>query len=332
MLASNIMKAEPMVAIHCCAYNHESYIRDALEGFVNQKVKFSIIAIVHDDASSDSTAEIIREYHSRFPQIIYPIFEKENQYSKPGKPLRKIMENAIIKTCAKYVAYCEGDDYWTDPLKLQKQVDFLESHPEYSMCVTNATAIKQFGERVILPFNLGDCDCDISMKDLIVKGGGCCSTNTLLIRMDKYKEYVAKDLQFHVGDYPMQMYMGHVGKVRFLSDNTAVYRFEHPGSWTGKDLKKNLKEKEEIAKKTCQLLLKMDEVMSFAYSDIIVSYVNRLMYDFFYQNKKYTKARKYWKRLDNPIQSLGWGIAFDVYGFSWIHKIVGICRAKISSK
>ena len=120
-----------MVTIRCLTYNHEPYIRQCLEGFVMQKTNFRFEAIVHDDASTDGTATIIREYAERYPDIIRPIYETENQYSKHDGSIRRIMD---AHTHGKYVALCEGDDYWTDPLKLQKQVDFLESHPDYVMC------------------------------------------------------------------------------------------------------------------------------------------------------------------------------------------------------
>ena len=120
-----------MVTIRCLTYNHEPYIRQCLEGFVMQKTNFPFEAIVHDDASTDGTAAIIREYAEKYPDIIKPILETENQYSKHDGSLRRILD---AHTHGKYVAMCEGDDYWTDPYKLQKQVDFLESHPDFVMC------------------------------------------------------------------------------------------------------------------------------------------------------------------------------------------------------
>lgn len=122
-----------MVTIRCLAYNHEPYIRQCLEGFVMQKTNFRFEAIVHDDASTDGTAAIIREYAKKYPDIIKPIFETENQYSKKDGSLRRIMD---AHTHGKYVAICEGDDYWIDPLKLQKQVDFLERNPKISYVFT----------------------------------------------------------------------------------------------------------------------------------------------------------------------------------------------------
>lgn len=123
-----------LVAIHCLVYNHEPYLRDCLEGFVMQQTNFPFVAIVHDDASTDGSAAIIREYEEKYPNIIKPIYETENQYSKHDGSLGRIMNAAIDATGAKYVAMCEGDDYWTDPLKLQKQVDFLEANEEYGTC------------------------------------------------------------------------------------------------------------------------------------------------------------------------------------------------------
>ena len=121
------MNTPLMVTIRCITYNHESYIRQCLDGFLMQKTTFRFEAIVHDDASTDGTATIIREYADKYPNIIKPIFETENQYSKRDGSLRRILD---AHTHGKYIAMCEGDDYWTDPYKLQKQVDFLESHPD----------------------------------------------------------------------------------------------------------------------------------------------------------------------------------------------------------
>ena len=128
------MITKPLVAINCLVYNHEPYLRDCFEGFVMQQTNFPFVAIVHDDASMDGSAAIIREYEEKYPHIFKPIYETENQYSKRDGSLDRIMDEAINATDAKYVAMCEGDDYWTDPLKLQKQVDFLEANPEFSMC------------------------------------------------------------------------------------------------------------------------------------------------------------------------------------------------------
>lgn len=116
-----------MVTVQCLAYNQEAFIRQCLDGFVMQRTNFRFEAVVHDDASTDGTPAIIREYAAKYPDIIKPILETENQYSKHDGSLKRAI---YAHTHGKYVALCEGDDYWTDPLKLQKQVDLMEAHPD----------------------------------------------------------------------------------------------------------------------------------------------------------------------------------------------------------
>ena len=135
-----------LVAIHCLVYNHEPYLRDCFEGFVMQKTNFRFVAVVHDDVSTDNSAAIIREYSEKYPDIFRPIYETENQWSKPDGSLERIMNAAIDATGAKYIAMCEGDDYWIDPYKLQKQVDYMEAHPEYSMCFHKAKVLSDIEE------------------------------------------------------------------------------------------------------------------------------------------------------------------------------------------
>ena len=128
------MERTPLVSIRCTVYNHEPYLRQCLDGFVMQQTNFPFEAIVHDDASTDGSTAIIREYAEKYPDIIKPIYETENLYSKHDGSWRRVLD-AAIHPAAKYVALCEGDDFWTDPYKLQIQVDFLETHPDYSLSV-----------------------------------------------------------------------------------------------------------------------------------------------------------------------------------------------------
>src|SRR5690606_8962533 len=120
-------RREPVLSIVCLAYNHAGFIRDTLEGFLLQETDFPFEVIVHDDASTDDTAAIIRDYAARFPGVIRPVYQRENQY-RLGVPFSTRL---FASARGQYIAYCEGDDYWTDPRKLQIQVDFLEQHPDY---------------------------------------------------------------------------------------------------------------------------------------------------------------------------------------------------------
>lgn len=121
---------KPTVSIACLVYNHEPFLRDCFEGFVMQQTTFPIEILVHDDASTDHSADIIREYTAKYPDLFKPIYQTENQYSK-GVDVFSIN---VKRAQGKYIAMCEGDDYWTDPLKLQKQVEFLEANPDFSLC------------------------------------------------------------------------------------------------------------------------------------------------------------------------------------------------------
>jgi len=126
------------VIIRCVVYNHEKYLRDCLNGFVMQKADFKFAALVHDDASTDSSKTIIEDYARRYPDLVIPFFEEENLYSRKDGSLGRTMREILSRYPSKYVAICEGDDYWTDPFKLQKQVDFLESNPDFSTCFHKA--------------------------------------------------------------------------------------------------------------------------------------------------------------------------------------------------
>ena len=140
---------KPLVAIHCMVYNHAPFLRECFDGFVMQQTTFPFVAIVHDDASTDGSADIIREYEAKYPHIFKPIYQMVNQHSIPGVSVVQTINNAIQETGAKYIAMCEGDDYWTDPLKLQKQVDFLESNLEYSFCCHRFKILKNEENQLI---------------------------------------------------------------------------------------------------------------------------------------------------------------------------------------
>ena len=136
-----------MVSVIMLCYNHEKYLREAIESVVNQKTSFDYELIIHDDASTDGSQAIIREYQAKYPQIIHAILQEENQYSKKV-PIRRTFIDPVIR--GKYIASCEGDDYWSDENKLQSQVDFLESHEDYVGCTHNCSIIDKAGNKTNL--------------------------------------------------------------------------------------------------------------------------------------------------------------------------------------
>ena len=159
------MEIKPLVSISCITYNHAPYIRQCLDGFLMQKTTFPFEILIHDDASTDNTADIIREYERKYPDIIKPIYQKENQYSK-GIPISATFN--WPRAMGKYIALCEGDDYWIDPLKLQKQIDVLEKDPACSLCFHNAI-IKNFQNNTEIEFNKKGKKNVYSIRDAIVR-------------------------------------------------------------------------------------------------------------------------------------------------------------------
>lgn len=131
---------EILVSVSCLAYNHENYIQKCLDGFLMQKTNFAFEILIHDDASTDKTVSIIKDYEKKYPKMIFPIYQKENQFSKRKGSLSVTFNYPRAK--GKYIAMCEGDDYWSDPLKLQRQVDFLENNEDYNVCVHNTNILK----------------------------------------------------------------------------------------------------------------------------------------------------------------------------------------------
>ena len=220
-----VKKEEPiLVAIHCLVYNHEPYLRDCFEGFVMQKTNFRFVAIVHEDASTDNSAAIIREYEAKYPDIFRPIYETENQWSKPDGSLGRIMSAAIDATGAKYIAMCEGDDYWTDPYKLQKQVDFLENHPDFVACFHNARVM---GNRVYRLFNPVNENPYPTTEDIITRHW-FISTQTLVYR-NVIKSCPEWGFQVMNGDYMLELLLAKEGRFHYMDDLMAVYRQQGQG-------------------------------------------------------------------------------------------------------
>lgn len=220
---------KPLVVIRCITYNHEPYIKDALEGFVMQKTDFPVVAIVHDDASTDNTAAIIREYAEKYPDIIFPIYETENQYSKRDGSLGKIMKAAQDATEAKYVALCEGDDYWTDPLKLQKQVDILNNSTDVSLVYTGFNNINEKGEifyrkhyeEYMLRSKSGHILSELFRDNFIL-------TCTTCFRLSAFNSDLVANCQTKL-DYSYFLGAASLGRCVYIPERTSNYRLSPTG-------------------------------------------------------------------------------------------------------
>lgn len=176
----------PLVSICCITYNHEKYIRDAIEGFLMQKTDFPFEIIIHDDASTDKTADIIREYEKEYPEIFTCVYQEENQLSKGIRPLPTYI---FPKVRGKYIALCEGDDYWTDPMKLQIQVDAMKKYPQCWMSFHPAFEISSNGEKIGITGRMADENFKIfSPHEVILGGGEFSPTASLIFRNELLKD------------------------------------------------------------------------------------------------------------------------------------------------
>ena len=205
----------PLVSVRCTTFNQEKYIAECLEGFLIQKTDFPFEVIVHEDASTDKTAKIIREYELKYPNIIKPIYETENQYSKQDGSFTRII-NAHLK--GKYIAMCEGDDYWIDENKLQRQVDFLESHPDYVLSAENGYTLYTNNNKMKL-FST-DKSCDYSMDEMLMKRRFPTAS---VLYPRKFQEAYAK-LPKASFDTKLWVFLATKGKVHFDATVSSVYR------------------------------------------------------------------------------------------------------------
>lgn len=229
-----------MVSICSLAYNHEKYIRQALDGFVNQKTNFKYEILIHDDASTDGTADIIREYEKKYPDLIKPIYQTENQYSKG----RKIsFEIQFPRASGKYIAMCECDDYWTDEYKLQKQFDAMEQNPNCSFCTHVVQLINEDGTKrdEVRPaknfVNSGLIKSDNFSKIAFGSHAYFFQTSTYFFKTEYAKElsestpdFVKAPVSF--GDSSLMLYLSTKGDAYFIDEIMSCYRGCSRGSWS----------------------------------------------------------------------------------------------------
>ena len=219
---------EPMVSICCAAYNHAPYIAQALESFLAQDVPIEIL--VHDDASTDGTQDILRDYARRYPDVVRPLFETENQYSR-GVAIDPTFNYPRAR--GKYIALCEGDDCWCDPHKLRRQVDYMEAHPDCTFCFTNGVIRDADGrapDRPFLPYSEKDAPGYFAADHTYTLGDFCAlnfvPTATFLFPRSALDRLPPSfwDKPCPHGDLKLRMYLTAAGYAAYLHAFTCVYR------------------------------------------------------------------------------------------------------------
>ena len=279
---------EYMVSIICTAYNHERYIRQAIESFLAQKTNFKFEVLINDDASTDRTADIIREYEKRYPEIIFPVYQEKNLYSQGIKITPILLERAR----GKYIAVCEGDDFWLYPYKLQKQVDFLEAHSDYSLCVHAGATANEKGE--ILQFDkisMGSEDHTVTMEELLAHRG--FPTNAIV-----YPRAVRTDLEIPFqgncvnGDYAQMFYLGSKGKVYYFAGKWSAYRVTSVGSITDK-YRQNVEKYKRDVDEHYRMMDRMDAYTNGEYHREIENHKMRILFGKAIGTADIKEAKKY---------------------------------------
>jgi glycosyltransferase involved in cell wall biosynthesis len=215
----------PLVSVHLLTYNHAKFIRQSVESVINQQTDFKFEIIIGDDCSKDGTAEIVKEYEAKYPDLIKVVSGATNGGPQPNS-IR------ILNNCrGKYMAALEGDDYWIDPLKLQKQVDFMEKNPDFAICFTNTKV--EFFDGDEQPYNLNDnIEKDVfELNDLIAETEvWFMGTATLFYTKSSIFPIQPWFPKTKSGDIPMIMLAARHGKIKYLPDVTAAYRKHAAGA------------------------------------------------------------------------------------------------------
>lgn len=215
----NVTQSEILISVIMITYNHDKFIRQAIEGVLNQKTRFSIELMIADDFSQDETQNIIRYYAMKYPEVIKPILRTSNLGPNPN------WLDAYSKCSGKYVALCEGDDYWTDPNKLEKQVDFLEGNSEFILCYHKVSGVIIENKITYLK---RECNYSFNFYDSLQNKNG----NNLSLVFKKCLDanlisFFISDL--YIGDWPLECLLTLQGKGFYMNECMAHYRIHEGG-------------------------------------------------------------------------------------------------------
>lgn len=275
---------QPLVSVCCSTFNHENYIAEALDSFLMQVTNFPFEIIVRDDASQDSTVDIINRYLKLFPNIIKPIYEITNQYSKGVKPMPVIFK----KASGKYFALCEGDDYWTDAKKLQIQIDEMKLHPQLNISFHSAYALKSEKYSIILSKHAKENKI-FNISEVIIGGGDFCPTASLIVSRDVMLDLPDFYKEAPIGDYFIQVLGALRGGALYINKTMSIYRLSTVGSWTNRtnrkevsgsveELNKLLGRREEFTIKFIKSLKEMNIYFKRKYSSEIEKMESNILY------------------------------------------------------
>lgn len=319
---------EVMVSICCMTYNQEKYIGQCLDSFLMQKCNFKFEILINDDASTDKTAEIIRGYESKYPDVVKPIYQMENQFSKGVRISTEIL---LPKANGKYIALCEGDDYWVDPYKLQKQVDALEKNDSCHMCVHMVDVVSEDGSATDMSLPPKSCNLRegvLSGRELLEVE--CMERNAFQLssyffRSDDIKKYINEKPKFStmspVGDLSYLFYFSNLGDVYYYSVTMSHYRRGSDSSVQRVRSTINTKEKLlERYNKQIDAINEFDAYSNGKYHDLCEDKCNALM---FFIAQRYHDYREMSKpRYKKIVKRLGIKARIKIYMEAYFPRIM----------
>ncbi|MCG7644905.1 glycosyltransferase [Alteromonas sp. Cnat3-28] len=282
IIASWENKDNPLVSIVCHSFQHEPYIETAIIGFLMQETTFAFEIIIHDDASTDDSPNIIQKYKSLYPNIVFPILQSENQYSKNRKPSSFTFRRAN----GRYVALCEGDDYWIDPNKLQSQYEALEKNNQVNLSIHDAFSINQESGGLVNKFPSRKAEeYIIPFKDVFTTTGQFSPTASMMMRTEFVKNLPDFFFEAPIGDFFLEVLCGREG-ILYLPQKMSVYRCAAVGSWSNNVLE-IVDKRINMYKKYLQSLQALEAYLSeserklvkykkqIIYHNLALSYANR---------------------------------------------------------
>lgn len=289
-----------LVSVTCTTFNHEKFIAKAVDSFLMQITNFPYEILIGEDCSTDQTRSIVDEYLKKYPEKIRLITSESNVGAR-NNSIR------LVKAAkGKYIAECEGDDYWTDPYKLQRQVDYMEANTDCSMCFHSAQIVHESDQptgRGIRPYKKSQIS---PIQDIILGGGGFCPTPSLFyprLLMDNPPDYY---LSAPVGDYPMQMYLASQGSVFYMDKSMCAYRIGVKGSWThrisfGKDIRLKIA---QVNDGIIHLLDGFNKSTNRSYEKEVEQVKEKLMYELLLLNNNTKEQRKFKFKKNNRLTRL----------------------------